>query len=150
PDDGLHALVYLESLSEDDYRDGPAVLLTSEARFVYVVDGAAVLWVVEWPPGIVAVRFTPDGGYAAARLSIEDDDHPMADLLAAPWSAQFDPDDRADAGFAAATEATRAAWDGAMAHVQRLGESLSERLSDEDAVDAWRQTAQSSRWVRET
>lgn len=140
----------LAPLAEDDYQFGPAVLLTTEARFVYVVDGAQVWWLVEWPPGIVAMRFGPEGAYEVARLPIEDDDHPVVELVTVPWSAQFDEADRADAGFARSSLETQEAWEQAMAPVQALGERLSAFLADEEAIEAWRNRAANSPWVRES
>ncbi len=141
----------LEPMTESEYRDGPAVLLGTEARFVYVVDGHDVLWVVEWPPGIVVVRFTPEGTYEAARVAVDaDEDHPVVELVAGPWAAQFDADDRAELGFGPARDETAAAWEAGTAAVQRLGEALSAQLADESAVEAWRLAALDSPWVRET
>lgn len=142
----------LHPIDEDAYRDGPAVLLSTDARSVYVVTDDAVLWVVEWPPGVVVVRFGPDGSYAAARLAVDDEDddeHPAVELVAVPWAAQLDPDDRSDAGFALASEATRSTWHRAMAAVDRLAASLDASLVDESAVADWQARASQSPWVRE-
>jgi len=141
----------LEPIHEEAYRDGPAVLLSTDARHVYVVTGDGVLWVVEWPPGVVVVRFSPDGSYAAARLAVDEDDedeHPAVELVAAPWAARFDADDRADLGFVPASDATRARWTAAMAAVERLAKAMSETLGDEDAVQDWQERAAESPWVR--
>lgn len=147
----LHEVVEpaLQELTADQYRDGPAVLLTTEARFVYVVGDDRVWWVVEWPPGIVVVRFTSDGGYAAARLEVPDDEHPAVELVASPWAAQLDEAERRDAGFAPASDTTEAIWASATVAVQALGEALSGTLSDENAVEAWRTRASDSPWVRD-
>lgn len=140
----------LTPIAPEAYRDGPAVLLTTEARFAYVVTEQRTYWVVQWPPGFVVVTFGVDGTFGAARLPVEDDDHPVVDLLVGAWEAQFDAEQRSEVGFVPARPATEAAWQAAMAGVQALGAELSEQLTDDAAVEAWRTRASHSPWVRET
>lgn len=58
----------LQPLSEDDYSYGPAAILQTMARYSYVLDGEAVYWCVEWEPGLLVLRFLPDGRLAWAAM----------------------------------------------------------------------------------
>ena len=66
----LRALVFptMRLLSPEDYRSGPATMRNTAARWSYVLDGSVVYWCVEWEPGLVVVRFTPDGSLAWAQI----------------------------------------------------------------------------------
>ena len=99
----------LRQLSDDEYTDGPAVLLSAFARHSYVLDGAEVYWCVEWDPGLIVVRFSArdELSWAAIRSPVpnfggraadddeceeydEDAANPQYNLVFIPWDAQFD------------------------------------------------------------
>ncbi len=130
----------LEPLSDSDYRAGPARILSTAARFSYVLDGDHVFWCVEWSPGLLVVRIGPGEQLARAVLVSpnpefagrkateeeldawhEDDPNPQYNLVFHPWDAQFDTDDREYRGFVPARPDQVAAWERAMAHVNGVG-----------------------------
>lgn len=63
-----HIIPNLRPLSSDEYIHGPAVLLYTVARYSYVLYQSDVYWCAEWEPGLIVVRFTPDGPMAWAAL----------------------------------------------------------------------------------
>jgi hypothetical protein len=58
----------MRPLSEQEYRSGSAKILSTAARYSYVLDGSVVYWGMEWEPGLVVVRFAPDTSLALAEL----------------------------------------------------------------------------------
>ena len=58
----------MRPLLEDEYRSGPARILNTGARWGFVLDDSVVYWCVKWEPGLVTVRFAPDGTLAWAQL----------------------------------------------------------------------------------
>jgi hypothetical protein len=53
----------------DQYLSGPNGILTTPARFSYVLDKEAVNWCIEWSPGLLVINVTPDSMQWAARRS---------------------------------------------------------------------------------
>lgn len=107
----------MRPLSEDEYQTGPARILTTAARWSYVLDGGVVYWCVEWEPGLVVVRFAPDASLALAELrspnpqfggreatdeeldNYDEDNEEQAHqyhLIFDAWDAQFDRDERVE------------------------------------------------------
>src|SRR5437773_6819026 len=54
----------LRPLSDDEYMNGPAVILHTLARFSYILYNNDVYWCAEWDPGLIVVRFSPGGAMA--------------------------------------------------------------------------------------
>lgn len=104
-------------LSVEEYKEGPAKILSTAARYSYVLDGDVVYWCIEWEPGLVVVRFAPDGLMAMAEMrspnpefggreateeeleSYDEEDEERLHqykLVFDAWDAQFDEDERED------------------------------------------------------
>jgi hypothetical protein len=113
----------LQALDDETYLDGPAMILHTGARFSYVLDGDDLLWCVEWEPGLLVVRFSPDGrmAWTALRSPVpgfggrkplkqdlerydEDADDPQYNLVFHAWDAQFDEFSRTHFAFVPASE----------------------------------------------
>lgn len=115
----LRELVFLalRPLSEEEYKSGPARILNTAARYSYVLDDDTVYWCVEWEPGLLVLRFTPDSALALAELrspnpqfggreatpeelaNYDEDNEEEAhqyNLIFDAWDAQFDEDERED------------------------------------------------------
>ena len=141
-------------LSDEEYVNGPAAILHTAARFSYVLDGRDVYWCVEWDPGLLVIRFSPDGGiaWAAARspnpefggrsasdeeLEAYDEDapNPQYNLVFDAWDAQFEDEEREN--WHPAESAERAAFEAASAHVNALHAELDERNKDKGVRDRW-------------
>jgi hypothetical protein len=58
-----------QGLSEDQYLGGPIGILTTAARFSYVLYNEAVNWCIEWSPGLLVINVTSDSMKWAARRS---------------------------------------------------------------------------------
>ncbi len=61
-------LPHLSPLSDKEYVQGPAVILSTLARCSYILWGKDVYWCADWEPGLIVVRFSPDSGMAWAAL----------------------------------------------------------------------------------
>jgi hypothetical protein len=135
------ALPALRPLSDEAYVDGPAEIVGTLARSSYVLDDEVVYWCVEWPPGLLVVRLSPDGSMASAELTspnpefggreatpeelddfydVQDEDNPQYDLVFDAWDAQFDEEEWTEWEVAAAETADRFA--AATAHADRLAQ----------------------------
>lgn len=133
----------LAPLSEDDYVNGPAVILGTAAQYSYVVVGEDVLWCIEWQPGLIVIRFSPYGEFAwtSVRSKVpnfggrpapqseidayaEDFPDPQYNLIFDPWDAQFDEDQRNSMEFAAANTEIAAVFQAALNRVNGLQESI--------------------------
>lgn len=88
----------MKSLSDDEYMYGPSCIVRTPARFSYVVDGDEVYWCIDWQPGLLVIRFSPDGSMKwAAMKSSEDNencDDPQYRLVYRAWDAQMCEQDR--------------------------------------------------------
>lgn len=146
----------LQPLSEKDYMQGPAVILHTLAKFSYILYRKDVYWCAEWDPGLVVVRFSPDGtlAWSALRSPIpnfggrapnagdldnfdEDAENYQYNLVFNAWDAQFDEDVREWRSFKDADASTIQAYQAALAHTQTLGEQMQARYSSEDKFDRW-------------
>lgn len=145
----------LRPLSDDEYANGPAVILHTFARSSYVLYQSSVYWCVEWQPGLIVVRLSPDGPMAWTALrspvpnfggrepmpedlgDYDEDANPQYNLVFGPWDAQSDEDLRAYHGFARVDAQTTSTYEAAFAHVNALGEQLRSRYSDEADLTRW-------------
>jgi hypothetical protein len=150
------AIATLRPLSEEDYINGPAVVLGTMARFSYVLEGDAVYWCVEWDPGMIIVRFSPSQPLAwtalrspnpgfggreptaedLANASDDEDEHnSQYTLVFRPWDAQFDAQEREWYSFVPAPEEVPQRFEAAMARANALGEKIGELANE----DGWRE-----------
>lgn len=146
----------LRPLSREDYMNGPAVVLHTLAKSSYVLDGQDVLWCVEWDPGLIVVRLSPDselawtairsptpdfGGREADEADWEayddDADNPQYNLIFVPWDAQFDAQKREWSSFVPADDDTQTRFQNALKCVDELGEIMETRYSKDH--DTWAQ-----------
>ena len=130
----------MRPLSDEEYRAGPAKILDTAAHYSYVLDGDVVYWCIERAPGLVVVRFAPDGSMAQAELrspnpefggrvataeeleDYDEDDEERAHqyrLVFDAWDAQFDEDERAEE-WEIVDDETKSRFDAALAHAQRM------------------------------
>ncbi|KIQ06333.1 MULTISPECIES: hypothetical protein [Pseudomonas] len=130
---------HLQPLSDEEYLDGPAAILQTGARYSYILSAGAIYWCVEWQPGLVVVRFSPDTSMAwvalrspvpdfAGRVALEVDtahydedaeDH-QYNLVFRSWDAQFDEDHRVRGAFEPASASEEASFNAAIRHANRL------------------------------
>jgi hypothetical protein len=149
-------------LADDMYTGGVLGILSTGARAAYVLVDGAVLWCVEWEPGLLVVRFAADGslGWSQHRSPVpgfggrpvtageeESWDEALGSVLYAlvfdAWDAQFD-DAHVEREFTRATEAHDASWDAAMAHSEALSDKVEESFADDAAAEAWLATCEQS------
>ena len=153
----------LRVLSDDEYVNGPQAILTTFARFSYVLQSNGnVYWCVEWDPGLLVVRFSPSGrlGWcalrspnpqfggrtaSAAELSAFDEDapDPQYKLVFDAWDPQLEPAGRE--GWLPATGDQMKSWESAMAHAKILGDTA-RALSESEKQQWLRQCKQSPIW----
>ena len=130
----------MRPLSDEEYRAGPARILDTAAHYSYVLDGDVVYWCIERAPGLVVVRFSPDGSMAQTELrspnpefggrvateeeleNYDEDDEERAhqySLVFDAWDAQFDEDEREEE-WEVVDDETKSRFDAALAHAQRM------------------------------
>ena len=151
-----HIIPSLRPLSDAQYMEGPAVILHTFARYSYVLYRTDVYWCAEWEPGLVVVRFSPDGSMAwtAMRSPIpnfggrvaaaedvrsydEDADNHQYNLVFRAWDAQFDAADREWLSFQPADAETASAYRAAVSHAERLGVEMQTICAGDDKGAAW-------------
>lgn len=144
------AAAAMRPLSKEDYVAGPAALLHILVRYSYVLDGHDVYWCVEWTPGMIVIRFSPDGSMAwiglqspvpdfgGRKASKEEWDaydeataNHQVNLIFEPWTAQFDEDERQSKGYVAANLQVEAAFEAALAGVNILGEEIDRQYGEQ-------------------
>jgi hypothetical protein len=140
----------LRPLSDKEYLNGPVVCLETMAKYSYVLDGNDLYWLVEWEPGLLVVRFRPDGtmAWTAARSPVpdfggreaseaeidaydEDAPNPQYNLIFDPLDTQLEAEDLADCGFVPADDDINTRFDNATDHVNDLSDSFEEMSSKE-------------------
>lgn len=103
----------LRPLTNGEYLDGPAYILSTLASFSYVLSDRGLLWCIHWEPGLIVVLFSQDGemSWTAIRSPVpgfggrdateeeweaydEDARDPQYRLIFDPWDAQFDEQKR--------------------------------------------------------
>jgi hypothetical protein len=144
----------MRPLSDEEYLNGPAAIVSTGARSSYVLDEQDVYWCVEWEPGLLVIRFTPEDtmSWAAVRSPNpgfggreateeewdaydEDAENPQYNLVFDAWDAQFDEEERED--WQPGTEEMSAAHESALRHVNSLHQTLEHLSGDEAASRQW-------------
>jgi hypothetical protein len=139
----------LRPLSEEDYMNGPAVVLHTLAKWSYVLDGHQLYWCVEWAPGLIVVRFSPNEpmAWAAIRSPVpnfggrettdadwvdfdDDAENPQYNLIFNSWDSQFDARDREYRSFVPADFDVQLRFEMALARVNELGDIMEQRFAD--------------------
>src|SRR5262245_3788703 len=149
------AATLLRPLSDDDYMTGPACILHTLAKFSYVLDDQDLYWCVEWQPGLLVVRMTPNKEleWVALRSPVpnfggreplpedgkpdeyDPEDNPQYNLIFTPWDAQFDQQDKEWGSFVPADSEVQSRFESALARVNALGDVMQSRYADD--TDAW-------------
>lgn len=141
-----HALPTLRPIDRETYVQCFAAVLGTAKRSSYVLDGSDVVWCVEWEPGLLVLRFSPDGsmsgtalrsprrffGRLSSSLTAEEqramereaDDEPAEQyrLVFDAWDAQFDTQHRKWGGFEKASAVLVRRHEAALAPVNALSE----------------------------
>jgi len=142
-------ITMLRPLSDEDYLNGPAVVLHTPAKSSYILDGDALYWCVEWDPGLIVIRFLPHESMAWAAIRSpapgfggreataaewddydEDAENPQYNLIFDPCDAQFDAEHREWRSFVPADSGVRTRFERALARVNELGALAEQRFSD--------------------
>jgi hypothetical protein len=132
------AISSLEDLSDAEYLSSVVVVLRTSAKYSYVLDGINVLWLIEWQPGLIVVKFSPTKRmqWTAIRSPIpdfggriplppddcEDIQNPQYDLIYTSFDAAIDPD--CTENFSKCDPETVSVFNAALAHVNSLEEKL--------------------------
>ncbi len=169
PDDDAaylkRVMASLRPLSQEAYLNGPAVILHSLAPYNYVLDGQDLYWCVEWPPGLLVVRFAPGGDMAWCMLRSpvpdfggrvandsewddydEDAPNPQYNLVFDPWDAQLDHELRQHQGFSLVDEETEASVQQILDTVSALTDAAEERAAENPEVWFQRCTQNLEAW----
>jgi hypothetical protein len=162
-------LPVMRPMTHEEYMHGPMYLLHTLAKTSYLLHQRSVYWCIEWEPGLIVVRFSPDDSLAAAALrspnpefggrepSEEDlreydegaENH-QYNLIFQAWDAQFDTQMREWNSFTPADEETARRFDAAMEHAQALGERMEAEYGGKpDEIARWRKQAAENlaRWA---
>lgn len=139
-----HALPTLRVVDRETYVQCFAAVLSTAQRSSYILDGTDAIWCLEWKPGLLVMRFSPDGAMAGTalrsprrffgrpassltpeeRLEQErerDGDPPeQSRLVFDAWDAQFDRDVRRWGGFEEAPASLVSRYAAALAPVNAL------------------------------
>lgn len=147
------AAAHLKPLSDEQYMTGPACILHTLAKFSYVLDGEDLYWLVEWAPGLLVVKMSPDRElqWVALRSPVpnfggreplpddsdeyDEDNNPQYNLIFTPWDAQFDQQDREWAAFVPANNDVQTRFENALARVNALGTTIETRYAGDS--DGW-------------
>ena len=151
----------MKTLSDEEYMHSLAVLLQSFARSSYILDGDDLYWCVEWDPGLLVIKFSPNApiAWAAVRSPIpefggrvprqedidaydEDAENHQYNLVFSAWDAQFSERERAWRAFGPAMASTITAQEKALQRVNDLGRQLQARYSD--SRDQWASTCKAN------
>lgn len=151
---GERVLPTLQPLDDETYLNGPAMILHTGARSSYVLDGHDLLWCIEWEPGLLVLRFSPDGrmAWTALRSPVpgfggrkpmpqdlegydEDAEDPQYNLVFHAWDAQFDEFSREHFGFAPAGDEAIERHASALRHPDSLAGQAAARNAREQK--AW-------------
>ena len=142
---------YFRPLSDVDYMSGPACILHTLAKFSYVLDDQDLYWCVEWPPGLLVFRMSPEKELQwvalrspvpnfGGRVPLPEDgdpdeyhfgDNPQYRLIFTPWDAQYDTDDRELGEFVPADTQVKSRFENALSRVNALGEIMQSRYADD-------------------
>ena len=138
----------MKPLSDEEYMHSLAVILQTFAHASYILDGDSLYWCVEWPPGLLVIRFSPNApiSWAAVRSPIpefggraplqedidaydEDEENHQYNLVFSAWDAQFCEQKREWRAFTPAAPSTITAHERALERVNDLGRQLEVRYS---------------------
>lgn len=139
----------LRPLKAEEYEQSFAAILHTFARFSYILSGEDVYWCVEWSPGLIVVRFSPNGAMAWSALRSpvpefggrvplqtdvesydEDAENHQYNLVFSAWDAQFDEKYREWGKFLPASQEAIIAHGAALGIVNSLGEQLKKKYSN--------------------
>ncbi len=139
-----HALPTLRPIDRETYVQCFAAVLGTAQRSSYVLDGTHVIWCVEWKPGLLVLRFSPDGSMSGTALrsprrffgrdwksltpaeqmaseqDAEDEPGEQYRLVFDAWDAQFEEQVREWGGFENAPAALVSRHEAALAPVNEL------------------------------
>jgi hypothetical protein len=152
------ALNFLKPLSDDDYLNGPAVVLQTVAKHSYLLDGDVVYWCIEWEPGLIVVKMAPDAEiqWTALRSPVpnfggreplpedgdpdeyEPDNDPQYNLIFTSWDAQFDEEEREWGSFVPADADVQTRFHNALARANAMAGDVETRIADD--CDGWTQS----------
>ena len=148
----------LQPLSKEDYANGPAAILQTDARWSYVLDGETAYWCVEWPPGLLVLQFTEQGPMqwtavpsaqpeTAQELALknydESEDDSQYRLVYEAWDAQFEGGLRT--GWKTAPETIELHFEKALTQVRQVEDELETLYgSDETACERWMTACEAS------
>lgn len=146
----------LEPISDEEYMNRQALFLQTLARFSYVLHDKELFWCVEWEPGLVVTKFSPDGKLAAGAFRSpnpnfggrkaskselanwdEDAENYQYNLVFRAWDAQFDEQWRKWRKFKKASKEIQAEYLAALVHVDSLGVQLEKTYKSKSAIDKW-------------
>lgn len=118
----LKVLPTLKLLSLDKYAKSFAGILHTAARYSYVIHENAVLWCIEWDPGLLVLCFRNNEiSFSSIRSPVpgfggrpeldsewddydEDEDDHQYKIVFSSWDSRFDPSTREYYGFLNASE----------------------------------------------
>ena len=148
----------LRPLSDEEYMTGPAVILHTMAKYSYVLSGDVLYWCVEWDPGLIVIRFSPDedmswvavrspvpnfGGREANQSDWDaydvEAENPQYNLIFDPWDAQFDDQQRIWKSFVPVDSDVQGRFQRALTQVNTLGELMEKRFGDD--LPTWTETS---------
>lgn len=144
----------LQPLSVEDYANGPAAILQIEARWSYILDGRVAYWCIEWPPGLLVLRFAAATPMQWAAITVapttaapaaydESADEPSYRLIYEAWDAQFEGGVRD--GWREAPEAVVEDFELALERVRQIEDELEARYGDDTAAfNRWLQACQAN------
>jgi hypothetical protein len=148
------AISTLQPLSEDGYLDGPVTVLSTLARFSYVLDGETVYWCIEWDPGMWVLRLGPgELAWTALRSPVpdfggrtplpeeeesfdEDAENHQYNLVYHPFDAVFEESERTWRFFEVADGPTVALFEAGVGRANTLASETAERMGDRLDEDA--------------
>jgi hypothetical protein len=144
----------MRALAPDEYANSAHAILRTVARWSYVLIDRDVYWCVEWPPGLLVVRFSPGGSFGwcalrspnpsfggkvatEAELDAFDEDapNPQYNLVFDAWDAQWRPDELEQWNPASQHEIE--CFEAAMSAVDAIGARLEAECADPEAYNQW-------------
>lgn len=144
-----HALPTLRPIDRETYVQCFAAVLGTAQRSSYVLDGTHAIWCLEWKPGLLVLRFSPDGSMSGTALrsprrffgreepltpseqkafeeEVEGGQPEQYRLVFDAWDAQFDEQVRRWNGFAEAPESLVSRLEAALEPVNALSDEAYE------------------------
>ena len=130
----------MKVLTDDEYLYGPSCIVRTPAKSSYVIDGQDVYWCIDWKPGLLVIRFSPDGSMKWAAMKRpddddEDDENPQYNLIYREWDAQFDEREQED--WEKASEELVESHQKAMDPVNKLHKRLGSEIKSQKDTDAY-------------